>query len=232
MADQPTETALERYLRLDAEARERHGLSGHLPWGGSGEGDEDEKPGEGGDDDGGDESDEDDGDDAGDLPEPVKAQVKAAKKAAREARAAARAAEERAAAAEARLKEKDEADLSELERAQNRATEAEAAAESARQTARSTALRYEVAVATNKLNFHDADTAFRLLDESAVQWDEASGTPTNVEALLKALAKERPFLVKSKAEGGVDPTPDGKDKPQSDEEIRKQAGNRLARTRL
>jgi len=177
----------------------------------------------------GDEQDDDAGD--GELPEAVRAQLQAARKAARDAKAEARAATQRAADAEAKLKDKEDADLSELERAQHRATEAEAAADAARASAKETALRYEVAVLTNKLNLHDADTAYRLLDASTVEWGDDS-RPTNVEALMKALVKERPFLVKAKAEGGVEPTPDGGDKPASDDEIRKQAGNRLARTRL
>lgn len=175
------------------------------------------------------EDDDDAGD--GDLPEAVKAQLKAARKSARDASAAARAAEQRAAAAEAALKDKNDAELSELERAQARAAEAEAAAEAAQASAKETALRYEVQVQANKLNLHDADTAYRLIDAADVTWGD-DNRPTNVEALMKALVKERPFLARSKAEGGVDPTPGGNDKPPSDDEIRKQAGNRLARARL
>lgn len=177
--------------------------------------------------DGDDEHDEqDDG-----LTEEQRSRVRAARKAERDAKAALRAANKRAEEAEAALKARQDAELSDLERAQAEAKEANDRATAAEQRQRDTVLRLAVTVEANKLNLHDPEVAHRLLDLGEVEYDDA-GAPTNVEALMKALAKAHPYLVKGKASSDVEPSPDGHDKPPSDEELRKQAGNRLHRARL
>jgi len=45
-----------------------------------------------------------------------------------------------------------------------------------------------------RLNIIDLDAADRLLDDSQIEYDD-SGQPTNIEALLKTLVKERTWLV-------------------------------------
>lgn len=165
------------------------------------------------------------------LPDAVKADLAAARKAATDAATEATAAIARATAAETALKAKNDAELSELERAQNRTRELEESMAAATQRERDSAVRYEVAIHAGKLNLHDAETAHTLLDLTKVEFNEA-GRPTNVETLLTELVAAKPFLVKPKGAEGIDPTPDGKDKPMSDEERTKLAGGRAFRARL
>lgn len=165
------------------------------------------------------------------LPDAVKAELAAARKAANDARTEAAAAAARATAAETALKAKNDAELSELERAQNRTRELEESMAASSQRERDSAVRYEIAIHAGKLNLHDAETAHALLDLTKVEFNEA-GRPTNVEALLTELVAAKPFLVKAKGADGIDPTPDGKDKPMTDEERTKLAGGRAFRARL
>lgn len=51
----------------------------------------------------------------------------------------------------------------------------------------------EVFKQASKLNIIDIDAASKLIDASRIEYDE-SGNPTNVDALLKELAKARPWL--------------------------------------
>jgi hypothetical protein len=54
-------------------------------------------------------------------------------------------------------------------------------------------------VAARKLGFIDEDDAYRLIDRSTVEMDDG-GDPTNVDALLAALAKAKPHLVRTDGE--------------------------------
>ena len=63
-----------------------------------------------------------------------------------------------------------------------------------------------------RLNFHDPGVAASLIDRRAIQFDEETGAPTNLEELIEQLAKSRPFLVRSAGnagggEGGQGDTP-------------------------
>lgn len=104
------------------------------------------------------------------------------------------------AAAQARLKEIDDASKSETEKLASKATEAEAKLTAAEQRAADLALQMAVERAARKLNFIDEDDAYRLLDRKAVTLGE-DGEPANVEDLLKVLAKSKPHLVQATDDG-------------------------------
>lgn len=102
-------------------------------------------------------------------------------------------------AAKAKLKEIDDAGKSEIERATAKATEEEQKRTAAEDRARDLAIRLSVERAARKLNFIDEDDAYRLIDRKAVEMDD-DGEPKNVDALLTALAKAKPHLVKAEGE--------------------------------
>lgn len=99
-------------------------------------------------------------------------------------------------AAKTRLQEIDDASKSETERLASKATVAEQKLAAAEQRANDLTLRLTVERAATRAGFHDPDIAYRLLDRTAVELDEA-GEPANVEKLLTALAKASPYLVKA-----------------------------------
>lgn len=109
---------------------------------------------------------------------------------------------------EARLKELDDAKLSELDKANKRASDAEARLNDRTRAYQERLVRAEIRAAAGGLAFHDPEDAVRLLDWSEFEYDE-DGTPTNVGALLDTLAKSKPHLVK--ASGA--PTPAASEKP-------------------
>lgn len=113
---------------------------------------------------------------------------------------AAKAARTELEAAKARLKEIEDKDKSETEKLAAKATEASEKLTAAEQRAQSLAIRLAVERAARKLEFIDEDDAFRLIDHRAVEMDD-NGDPTNVEALLKDLAKAKPHLVGQSANG-------------------------------
>ena len=102
--------------------------------------------------------------------------------------------------ARARLKEIEDKDKSETERMASKAREVEAKLTSAEQRAADLALQMSVERAARKLGFIDEDDAYRLLDRKAVTLDD-DGVPTNVETLLKDLAKAKPHLIASEDTG-------------------------------
>lgn len=107
-------------------------------------------------------------------------------------------------AAKARLKEIDDASKSETERLASKATEAEQKLAAAEQRAADLALQITVERAAGRLGFHDPDDAYRLIDRRAVELDD-DGEPKNVDALLTALAKAKPHLVKADGDGKTAP---------------------------
>lgn len=119
--------------------------------------------------------------------------------------------------ANARLKAIDDAAKTEGEKLAAKATEAEQKLTAATAQLAEERLGRIVERTATKLGFHDPDDAFALLNRSAVELD-ADGAPTNVEALLTALAKQKPHLVKAEgtpapaaARGTpVTPKPNGK----------------------
>jgi hypothetical protein len=101
--------------------------------------------------------------------------------------------------AQARLKEIEDKDKSEVERLAGTARETSEKLTAAEQRARDLAIRLSVERAARKLGFIDEDDAYRLIDRSTVEMDDG-GDPTNVDALLAALAKAKPHLVRTDGE--------------------------------
>lgn len=104
-------------------------------------------------------------------------------------------------AAQKRLKEIDDAGKSDLDKATTRAADLEKERDAALERATTLVLRLTVERAAGKMGFHDPDDAFRLLDRKAITMDD-DGEPTNVDDLLKDLAKKKPHLVKESDDGG------------------------------
>lgn len=91
-------------------------------------------------------------------------------------------------------KEADDAKLSEQEKLQNRVKELEAQATALAEEKKSLLVRTAVEREARKLNLVDEDAAYRLLDLNAIEFGD-DGAPKNIETLLKALAKDKPYLV-------------------------------------
>lgn len=152
--------------------------------------------------------------------ERLRAALKKANREARDYRLKAKSFEE---AEEAR----QQAELSELEKAQKIAEKAQAAAKQAADELRATRLQHAVEMAATARGFHDSADALALADLSGVEIDDA-GTVTGVESALDALAKSKPHLVAIKR-GGVDPSPNGGSATALDSESQKSARDHLAR---
>lgn len=105
-----------------------------------------------------------------------------------------------------RLQAIEDKDKSEVERLAGTARETSEKLTAAEARAQDLAIRLAVERAARKLNFIDEDDAFRLIDRSAVETDD-TGDPTNVDALLKDLAKAKPHLVKAEADDPKDKRP-------------------------
>ncbi len=83
--------------------------------------------------------------------------------------------------------------LSETEKGTKRATEAETKAQAAEARLRETVTRVEIERQARRLSIVDEDAAYRLLDAAKLEYD-GDGKPANVEALLKDLARAKPYL--------------------------------------
>jgi len=116
------------------------------------------------------------------------------KRALDEERAARREAEKRAATTEAELKKIKDAQLSETERREARLAELESQNATLAAAVQRHRLEAAATAAARKANFWDPDLAYALLDQSAVEFD-ADGKPKNVEALVKAIAADKPRLI-------------------------------------
>lgn len=66
-------------------------------------------------------------------------------------------------------------------------------ARAAEERARALEGRLEIERTARRMGIVDEDAAYRLLDNDRLQWDDA-GRPRNVEALLRDLIAERPWL--------------------------------------
>lgn len=96
---------------------------------------------------------------------------------------------------EAKLKEHEDAKLSETEKLQKRVAELEAQAQAHGEER----LRYEVMLAAEKLGIVDSDAAYRLLDRDSLE-------DGKVEEALRKLAAAKPYLV-SRSSGGSPTNP-------------------------
>ena len=100
---------------------------------------------------------------------------------------------------EAQLKARDDAELSEQEKAQRRMVELEAQVEATEAKLREAQLRQSVMSAATRLNVVDADAAFRLLDTDGLYFNEADGKWEGVEEAVAALIEEKSYLVGKQA---------------------------------
>lgn len=115
-------------------------------------------------------------------------------------------------------KAKDELDalkagqLSEAEKLNKRAAEAEAKAQAAEARIKEMNTRGEIERQARKLGIVDEDAAYRLLDVTKLEFDDA-GSPTNAEALLKDLVKAKPYLAQAATStiGATNPARSGGD---------------------
>lgn len=94
-----------------------------------------------------------------------------------------------------KIAEFETAKLSDSEKIAARLADAEKRASDAEGRSRDTGTRIAVERAARKLNFVDEDDAYRLLDAAKIEFDKATGLPTNVDALLEGLAKAKPHLI-------------------------------------
>lgn len=121
--------------------------------------------------------------------EAVTARMKAADRNAAEARKALE-------AANAKIKEFEDKDRSELEKAQNDAREAQEVRDKLNQTV--SGLRMQVAfLSSNDVNWHDPAVALRLLDTTDISIDD-DGNVKGMKEAIKRLADGHKYLVKSK----------------------------------
>jgi len=110
---------------------------------------------------------------------------------------------------EAEEETRRKADLSELEKAQEDLAAAKAERERLATVMERDRIRYAVEMAAAGLEFQSPADAFNLADLSSVEVTE-DGEVTGVAEALKALAKEKPYLIK--AENGGPGTPPSKKK--------------------
>lgn len=96
--------------------------------------------------------------------------------------------------AEAELEKRKAAELSETDRAKKEAADATAKLTDLEARLRASTVRAEIAVLGAGLKLVDADAAYRLLDQGAIQFDE-DGQPANLKPLLQTLIKDKPYLV-------------------------------------
>jgi hypothetical protein len=139
------------------------------------------------------------------------------------------AADQNNAAYQAKLKEFEDANKSEVEKAQSTAAEALARAEAAEQALLQERIN-NAFLTSNKHTWHDPETALALLDQSQIEIAD-DGTVRGVDQAIEALAKQKPFLINASANTNPAPPkpgqptgsnpPKGAPKADSDAEKRK-----------
>ena len=87
----------------------------------------------------------------------------------------------------------EEAQKSEMQKLQERAAQLEKQLADAAEKQKALMTQNDIAAKAAKLGIIDPDAAYRLLDTSKLEYDEA-GQPTNSEALLTGLLKDKPYL--------------------------------------
>lgn len=92
------------------------------------------------------------------------------------------------------LKAKIEADtLSEKEKLEKKLTDLQRSHDDVVRAHQERVINYEVQLRAAQLGVTDTSDAVKLLDWSEIEYDD-SGSPTNVESLLKELLKAKPYL--------------------------------------
>lgn len=160
-------------------------------------------------------------------PERAKRTIEAQRASEKAAKDHAKQLQEQLDAANAKIKERTDADLSETERLKKEAADAKAEAERVTGELRISKLRSEVINESIALKIVDPDVAFRLLDQSEVT--DEKGEPKDVKAALEKLIKDKPYLIKAEdSRSGPPPTPrpDGKG---ADAELLKAASEQTRR---
>ena len=104
--------------------------------------------------------------------------------------------------------DQEAAGLSESEKLSKRNTQLEADLTAERRDRKLGVDRYEVQLAAGKLGIVDPDAAVKLLDWSTVEYG-TDGSPTNVEAALKALIAKRPYLASQQQQPSIGATNPG-----------------------
>lgn len=109
------------------------------------------------------------------------------------------------------------------EKADERARKAEQELANERAAARQRVVKSEIRSVAAELRFADPGDAYRFLDLAAVEVND-DGEPVNVRTLLDALAKEKPYLVKSEQgdRPGLPRTPNGDGARLSEAELAQQ----------
>lgn len=108
---------------------------------------------------------------------------------------------------EAQLKQREEAELSEQERANRRMMELQTELDATRDRVREASLKATIAQEASKHGIVDADAAARLLDTTALEYDEDSGKWVGIPDALRDLALERPWLVQTGSVPAKDANP-------------------------
>lgn len=103
-----------------------------------------------------------------------------------------------------KLREFEDRDKSELQKALDRAEQAEKAHEAERAARRQDRLQMASFTAARKLGFRNPDIAYRLLDVDDIDFGD-DGNAKNVETLLEKVAKAEPYLVNSATDFGGGP---------------------------
>ena len=96
------------------------------------------------------------------------------------------------------------AEMTELERIKADLEAERKARQEADQRRQQQAIRTQVVTAAARMNFADPEDALRMLDQSALEVDDA-GNIDGLDAALTALAKAKPYLIKSTT-GTISPT--------------------------
>ena len=91
-------------------------------------------------------------------------------------------------------REREQAEMTELQKAQAANAELEKRLEQAAAAQKALAMQSDIVALSAKLGIVDADAAYRLIDKGSIEFD-ANGKPTNTEALLNDLLKAKPYLV-------------------------------------
>jgi TolA-binding protein len=131
---------------------------------------------------------------------------------------------------QAQLQQHEDEKLSEQDKIQRRADEAEAKVAELETGSATREREYQetisdlrIEIEAAKQAFNDPLDAVRMIDRAALEYDD-DGTPTNVGELLDKLVKDKPYLIASKASGnGVPPVPEATEPGVSDEEKRRRA---------
>lgn len=110
------------------------------------------------------------------------------------------AADRRATAAETKVKEQERAKMDDLTRAQAELDEAKAKLKEMDQQLRTERL-HNAFLASNTVSWHDPELAMSKIDLEGIQKDDGTIDSASLKKAIQALAKEKPFLVKSEGDG-------------------------------